>query len=224
MTIQGWQAAAVAAAMLAGFSGTAQTLAAASPEKNPEITIHVYNFAGVDRETLAEAEKVASGIYRQAGVETRWADAQPDMEQENSADPDRVYLADIRLNIVPREVSDSFHLSKSVMGLAPGGGRDRVRVFVFYSRIQQMVKMQGGGDRMDATMSQILGAVISHEIGHILLNMDGHSEAGIMRGNWDYQDIQNVSCASLLFIRQQARVIRDEVSRRRDICEKVAQR
>src|ERR1700722_12158113 len=36
------------------------------------ITIHICNYAGVDSQTLADAKKVTTEIFRKSGVEIRW--------------------------------------------------------------------------------------------------------------------------------------------------------
>ena len=48
--------------------------AAADSKMRSEIAVHVYNYARVNQETLAEAEKVAARIFEKAGVETQWVE------------------------------------------------------------------------------------------------------------------------------------------------------
>src|SRR5260370_41912684 len=93
---------------------------------SPAITIHVVNYARVGPNTLTEAEQVATGIFRKAGVETRWADIVLTAEnnQANSIDHQAFTLADIQLNIFTDVMSDRSGLSSNVMGLAPGTGPD----------------------------------------------------------------------------------------------------
>jgi len=45
------------------------------------ITIHVYKYAEVSPQTLTAAEKVAAGILRKAGVETRRLDRHQNSEE-----------------------------------------------------------------------------------------------------------------------------------------------
>ena len=64
-----------------GLSATANGAAAAKTYPATQldasllITIHVHNYAEVDRKTLTEAESVATEIFRKAGAETRWIDS-----------------------------------------------------------------------------------------------------------------------------------------------------
>lgn len=195
-------------------SAVAQTTAPGSADMSLTITIHVYNYAEVDHQTLMEAEKIATRLFRKTGVETRWIDAsdnkQQDWSSETSSD-----LTHIALNILPRAIDDRVQLSNEVMGLAPGTGPDRHLVYVFYNRIEsandtQLTRLDG----IHVPTSQTFGHVIAHEIGHLLLNMEVHSNIGIMRGGWDLKDLQEIAYGCLVFTPVQAEVIRAEVVRR----------
>jgi hypothetical protein len=107
----------------------------------------------------------------------------------------------------------------NVMGVAPGTGPDRQNVYVFYNRAQELAHRQletqpRGPISQHASVSQILGAMVAHEIGHVLLNMPLHSETGIMRGAWDRKDLYDVAHHCLFFTPSQAEMIRSEVRRR----------
>jgi hypothetical protein len=202
-------------------SAVAQTAAAGSADTSLTVTIHVHNYAEVHQKTLLEAEKIAAGIYRKVGVETRWTHAAPapKINQENSTDQSSLDLTDIDLNIVPRVMADRLGLPNKVMGLAPGTEPDRQVVYVFYNRVEALAQSQvralfEGSIHRPATTAQVLGHAIAHEIGHLLLNLESHSATGIMRGDWDLNDLQGVASGFLLFTAQQAEVIRAEVVRR----------
>ena len=202
-------------------SGVAQTTAAGSTDTGLTVTIHVYNSAEVDHKTLKEAEKVATEIFRKVGAESRWVDVALTSEnkQENSANQGSFNLSHIRLDIYPRLMDEHLGLSNKALGLAPGTGPDRQVIYVFYNRVEALAHGQvraafEGSIRRPATTAQILGHAIAHEIGHLLLNLESHSATGIMRGDWDLNDLQGVASGFLLFTPQQAEVIRAEVARR----------
>jgi hypothetical protein len=202
--------------LVAGLTGLGQSAAAGLPESNLTIAIHIHDYAAVDQKTLTETEKVATGIFRQAGVQTRWIDAAPLSDQQQvSTDGRSVGLADITLNILPRTMADRLQLSSEAMGLAPGTGRDRQIVYVFYNRTDRANDTQQPKfGWIYVRTSQTLGHVIAHELGHLLLNVALHSQAGIMRGDWGLEDLREVACGQLFFTSQQAEVIRAEVARR----------
>ena len=199
-------------------------VAAPSWHTLPTLTIHVSNYAGVDPKELAEAERVATSVFRNAGVTTKWVDAKvaSNVRYEDREDENPPKLSQIQVHIVSSSMAGSLGLSNEVMGLAPGSGPDRQLVYVFYDRVkelaQRQVAAQVRGDMVArAGGCRILGEMIAHEIGHILLNLLSHSESGIMRGYWDLKDLQDVAYGDLLFTKQQSKVIETEVMRRRSM-------
>ena len=208
-------------ALASGLTGFSHTVVVAASENRPTITIHVRNYAGVAPQTLKEAEKVATGIYRKAGVDIRWADVPLAAEngQLNSARHQTYSLADIQLNILPDDMVGILGLSNSVMGLAPGTGPDRRTVYVFNGKVRTLywrmssVYINGDMDRF-VSMGQVLGHAIAHEVGHLLLNQQVHSPHGIMRGEWSFVDFRDMTCGLLLFTPQQAEYLRAEVRSR----------
>lgn len=209
-----WQL--TAGLILAGLLAAVQSAVAGSFDPNRTVTVHIRNYANVDHETLIEAEKVADTVYRHVGVELQWTGdsslAPPDSDNQKPRG-----LTDIELSIIPASMSDRLHMAKTVMGFAPGSGRDRTAVYIFYGRVQEFEARLGQAAAV--TSGQLLGHVISHEMGHLLLNLEAHTQAGIMRGKWDLQDFQDAACGTLLFSRDQAAVIRSEVSRRQTLAQ-----
>jgi hypothetical protein len=208
-------------AMASGLTGLGHVAAAASSGTSPAITIHVRNYAGVAPRTLTEAEQVATGIFRKAGVETGWAAVVVIAENGhvNSADHQAFTLADIQLNIFPEVMSDRSGLSNNVMGLAPGSGPDRGIISVLDSKIRTIFwrtlseYSMGYMDR-HVSMGQVLGYVIAHEVGHLLLNQQVHSPHGIMREDWSLKDFRDMASGMLLFTPQQAEFLRADVRSR----------
>ena len=100
------------------------------------ITIHVHNYAEVDHKTLAEAESVATEIFRKAGVESRWIDSS-DTQHANLVGWDLTHL---ELSILSEQMSHRLPLANEVMGVAPGTGLNRRLVYVLYSRVESRAR------------------------------------------------------------------------------------
>jgi hypothetical protein len=170
-------------------------------ETRPVLTIQVSNLADVDGMMLIQAEKTAAAIFEKTGVEVRWTEP---------AAGGTFPLSHIQLKILPNsrrlDLPDKF--PDRAMGLTPGSGPDRQSVYVFCERMEALAK------KRVADAAQILGHVIAHEIGHLLLNDQSHSAAGIMRADWNLWDLQNASYGYLLFTPRQAKAIREEAGRR----------
>jgi hypothetical protein len=204
--------------LTSGFTGQGQSAAADAPERIPVLTIHVSNRAEVDPIAVIQAERTATGIFKKVGVESRWVDsAQPSEGRlANSVYKGSFPLSHIQVTILPGLMANRlglpYNLPDDAMGLAPGSGPERQSVYVFYDRVEAFAAKHIADTHADG--AQILGHVIAHEIGHLLLNDQTHSGTGIMRGPWNLWDVQNASYGHLLFTHRQAKAIKAEVSRR----------
>ena len=214
----GWVTLGVA---LAGLGGAAPNAAARRAEDQVSFTVHVSNYAQVAAKELADAERVAAAVFKRAGVASTWADINDisSTGHPNTGDPNPARLSLISVHIQSSSLAGPLRLGDSVMGLAPGAGPGRKLVYVFYDRVKELAERQAAAQVKGEIVArageyQILGEMIAHEIGHILLDMPGHSETGIMRGGWDLKDLQDVAYGSLFFTAQQAQVVRAEVIRR----------
>ena len=204
------------AVILAGFCAMAQTAATApaKSENSLKIKLNVYNWAHVDTETLNRAMQEATRIFREIGVETLWVDRSVDELKQN---PAFHRASEIYVNIIP-QATEGLGLLSNALGLAPGEGRNRGRLYVCIDRVEQLYHKQIAGTARgktarSATTAQILGYAIAHEIGH-LLGLDAHGDFGIMRAAWSPTDLLNLAYGDLAFTPQQAAVIRYEVQLR----------
>jgi hypothetical protein len=194
---------------------------AADSKMRSEIAVHVYNYARVNQETLAEAEKVAARIFVKAGVETQWVEVDSSPRPKSATRDERACfaLSYIQLDILTREMFDRLGPADSVMGLALGAGPNRKYVYVSYNRADALFleesEARGRGiSRPLASKGQILGHVFAHEMGHILLNTANHSPSGIMRGVWDVNTWSDAFSGKMLFSAEQAQILRAQVLRR----------
>jgi hypothetical protein len=149
---------AVAAGLIAGQAEPAQARVPVA------VTIRVDNLAGVPAGDVRTATSEAAQIFRRAGVEIAWAgdDVVPG--------PGRLML--ILTNAGP------------AIGAEPGdvagtAARPVFRAYVFCNRVAAV----SSHAPVDARV--MLGRVIAHEIGHLLLPPDSHSPTGIMRPQID---------------------------------------
>lgn len=170
-----------------------------------DITVQVYNWAHVLPRTLAAAETEAARIFRGAGVGVMWLNCPLSLSRDREplicADPSR--SGSFVLRIV-YNVPEGF--GKTALGVALND--TGIYASVFYRRVEEFA------DERIATSFQILGHAMAHEIAHLLLDLRGHSNFGIMRGQWDAQDLRSASMGGLLFSSREAAGIRNAAMRR----------
>jgi hypothetical protein len=69
---------------------------------------------------------------------------------------------------------------------------------VFYDRAMELHTNWNVG------MAEILGSVMVHELGHLLIGSNAHSGAGIMQARWQGEELRRLARGNLGFSNQQA--------------------
>jgi hypothetical protein len=182
------------------------------------VTLHLrlYNLARVPDGTLKHSLAETSRVLAAAGIETAWDVRQstsPDGEEHSTdfAAPSMRIGAgyDTREFLVVRLVRgfpDS--IKPSALGFSLPGSRHGAHVTIFYNRIERVSPL------VPATVHKILGNALAHEIGHVLLGSEEHAESGVMKALWSRADYQRMAVRFLEFGECEARLMRNEVSRR----------
>ena len=169
---------------LAGAQQTHDERSATSERRQATIVLHVVNFAALSRDVLDPARERVAKVYETIAVRTVWVDSEQAVEKHLDGG---LHLTVI---LVPREMAG---VSNDAFGRAhPGIGR----AYIFCNRVRSMP-----GPKFFAIQ---LGAVIAHEVGHLLLPEKGHSRSGIMRAGMDVKHTLQVQS----FDRSQAESIR----------------
>jgi hypothetical protein len=178
---------------------------ATAAEPKLGITVQVYNWAHVAPETLTAAESEGTRIFREAGVGVLWLNCplSPADAQESPLCAEPCPWGRLVVRIVS-DVPEGFGKTSLGVALHDTG----IYASVFYQRVDEFAK-EG-----IATHSQILGHAMAHEIGHLLLGLRGHARFGIMRGQWNVQDLRSASMGALLFSPRESALIRDAATRR----------
>lgn len=109
----------------------------------------------------------------------------------------------IRLLIRPRAVN----APGSVMGTAIGDTHETGgSAFVFYDRV-----LRSAHERQQ-DVAAVLAYAMAHEMGHLLLPFPAHADAGIMRPDWNGDDLRHMANGSLQFTPAQAAALRLKAS------------
>ena len=170
-----WMTAWTVGAMLAGGSAaSAQDVQAVGTALT--VRVQVTDYANLSRKELATA------AYRMAGLDMIWSSAPVESEASDNTVPPSI---NVRVVIVPRNMTEkkcrAEGLSDSVMGVAISGATEaRGRIaYIFYDRIERIAVSQ------HMPVARGLGHVMAHEVGHLLIGVNSHSDQGLMRPNWN---------------------------------------
>ena len=178
----------------------------------PQVTMRVYNFAGLSGRLVSQASEVARGIYHKAGIHTEWIDCRLSAEEpvKNPSCGERPGPTVIRVRLLPRTMSERMGIREDALGIAfpslSGGFGSITNVFVH--RIESLA------DRDMADVKVILGHVMAHEVGHLLLGLESHSKRGLMHGSWSPHERQEAHIGQLNFTPKQAKSLRAQARRR----------
>jgi hypothetical protein len=182
--IMGWLAA----------TGLNPNVAAAEPVEMPGVVVQIVNLAQVDGRQLTVAKNEVERIFRAAGVEITW-----------TVGPVPVPASVAAQHGGPRPhvvlfVADAQGPQTDRDDAAGEAWRQLGRAYAFHDRIRDACTNQPTDPAL------VLGRVMAHEIGHLLLPSHSHSAHGIMRPNVDFNAI-----GLFVFEPEQARTIRTEL-------------
>ena len=161
------------------------------------MTVRVYNYAGVSVRELSLAQSAASSVFRESGVEITWYDCGPSVNAD--ADPfcsASTSFAIFNLRICKSCMSFLKQPEHEVRGFTTG---QTATISTDWASVLPTTHY--------LSSELILGRVIAHELGHILLG-PGHSAAGIMRAQWINEDIDPGKLGLLIFTREQGKQMR----------------
>ena len=195
-------------------TGTFDTAQSATPGARApsRLTLRVYNYAGVNRLGLARARIVVSTAFHGSDVEIVWIDCPVDSKtypQAYAACQTHVGSNDLIVRILSHRIAMRARASDEPLGSAQicPENEPACGVNVFYNQLDQLA---AEGYRSEL----LLGYVIAHEAGHILIGPK-HSDEGIMRGEWNRQDLRRMSWGmQIAFTNEQSEQLRAAVFRR----------
>ncbi len=175
---------------------------------NLEVTIHVYDYAGIDPGELAEAEAFAARILHKAGLRTEWSNYRFSPTVSGCVAARGVTHLYIRL--LPEAMAGKLAASTRMLGMSlpTSHGTFPADAYVFAERVRVFAEQ----DR--DLVPPLLGAAITHEVGHLLLAGNAHTVTGMMSALWGPKQRKDALMGVLTFSRRQSEQIRADVSQR----------
>ncbi len=185
--------------------GLSSPRATAQADEAVPVVVLVDDRASAAPAVLDQTGKEVVRIYRHAGMRVVWrtkthAPNSPASPEDKSAFT--VHLM-VRAGLLPKS-NDS---SQFLMGAAPGGAIECGGVaFLFFDQAIEFSRVH------QAAAALVMGTVVAHEIGHLLLGKRGHTSEGLMRASWSVDDWQRASSGILLFSQRESQTMRATIS------------
>ena len=165
------------------------------------LTVKVMDYVGARAPMLRKAAAHAQRVFRAAGLETAWvvcpkldeADAENAACYQNPADL-YVQVVAARPNaLVP--LWDNLQFGAALFG---ENGVATKYSYVLYDRVENEAQ------NAPCSAISLLGLVIAHEIGHLLLGR-GHSFEGVMMAHWNHGTEVKIARGMLVFSPEEAK-------------------
>ena len=202
----------LSAAVLSLWAMGSVSLATASvpdSEREPVLTIRVYDYASERSTVVDRALGLASRILAKGGVRSVWllcatSDTRQVVDEGCRTNPG---LPEILLRLLPKSQKAISGTSNATLGYAliPTSGLGYM-AGVRMDRVAQYVK------RLGVPRDAVLGYVMAHEVGHLLLGAGSHAVSGIMAEQWGWNEL--AARGGLRFLPRAAQRIRANVLER----------
>jgi len=191
------------------FLGVALVRWATAAAPLPRITVLIHNYAVVSHDTIMIVEREVGAIFRVTGVEIDWTDRALPPQAATGDTTCQVMRGPTRfdLRLLSSSVTDRLHLKPGEFGRA---------LLTSTGEFATLADVYADGLRAIAVGREwaygpILGQVITHELGHLLLGPGAHLTGGIMEPNWRPKDLDRALQRRMSFPRRQSEQIRAQV-------------
>lgn len=164
-----------------GWLGVLLVVVAASvtdASDRPTVVVHVDDRAGVPAGDFAAARQEVELIFSEAGIAVTWAEGRfpASIIGPSAAKDGRRHVALLLVN----ESKEPDWPAACTLGFAV---KKPAVAYAYYNRVAEL------GHLRPIDVRVVLGRVIAHELGHVLLPPNAHSPHGIMRSNLDLEPV-----------------------------------
>ena len=136
---------------------------------------------------VASAQEIAGDVYRAIGVALEWSDAGCAADERS-----------LTVNMIARSAS-ALDVSDVTLGFAEPGTSVAT---ILYDRVLSYAR------HYHVKREVLLGYVMAHELGHLLLPRNSHSTEGVMR---PVINLEQAAAKRLRFTKEQGRMIVDRI-------------
>ena len=172
----------------------------------PLLIFRIINEAHVDQEVVEEAAKYVQSIFKESRIRTEWQIV--NKTQPAARDPRGVALT---IMLMTDSFAKTQDLNDGATGFAlSNDGRGCRRAYIYADRAAEKAAFfsKQKDVRLKVVRALVLGHVIAHEAGHLMLPHDSHSDRGIMQPQFDVRSIDLALSGRLLFTKSQSKLMR----------------
>ena len=162
----------------------------------PVVSVRIYNHASVAPDVLVRARDTVARIFHDTGIQMTWLESSSDELASRAV-----------IRVIVRRNCDGFRCDSGVMGTTLGDAHEMGRTaYVFKDRALHIAHER------HQDVAHVLAYAIAHEMGHVLLPRPAHALEGIMRAEWDGDDLRHMAGEMLRFTPAQAAQMRSKLA------------
>jgi hypothetical protein len=202
-----WHRLAPSVVVTLGLLTASLTVRAGTPEF--PLLVVLDDRASVAPVVLDQAQNEAFRILWHEGIRISWVPASTSsggsVNAEDLAADRRTFAG--RLIVQPRLPKNSSAQSRFLMGATPASARRcSGESYVFFDQIAEFAEARR------ADYGVVMGTVVAHEIGHLLLRDGAHAAEGLMRTPWTLADWRRATLGLLLFSPSEATTMQTTIA------------
>jgi hypothetical protein len=202
----------IAVALLAMLLAGAPVWASLDESKaRVPLTVLIYDSFGVGVDDISAARAEADAIFRAAGIAPVWFHC--GLVEGKSQDPGDRCQSGVGSDGTIVRLRRSSRLGESYR-LALGEAQIDIHAHTGSIATVFADRVAITSDRAGANPPGVLGRVIAHEIGHLLIGTNQHSTNGLMRAVWTDLELRRSIGLEWQFSASEARCMRAEIARR----------
>lgn len=167
--------------------------------RQADVTVFVKGGGTVPVSVDQGARSIVTWIYARIGVHLLWRDG----EFEAGGEP----ISCVALQVAYLNVVDG-KASRAALAYALPFGGGTAKLIIMYDRVRMVA---GEASREQSLLTHVL----AHEIGHVLMASDWHSQTGVMKARWDSRDFNDMQRKPLGFTPIDVELILDGLNARR---------
>jgi hypothetical protein len=203
-----------AIAALLAMSITSSARAGRVEPLRPELmlTVRTYDAFGVSADDLSHAQTAAADVFREIGIAIDWVNCYSGNRTFPGSSPrctERLDPAEVILRITAAPRGQPKHPRSLGFALV---NRDEEKTPSLATVLAD--RALAVASSAATSTGGVLGLVIAHELGHVLLHTTAHAKSGLMRAVWSHSELRDARPGDRRFLRTDVERMRSRIGSR----------